>query len=154
VLTDFGISRIVSAQTLTIVDSFQIAKVEGASIMYAAPEVLERILMERNGTTTTDGLKADKLKAGDVYSFSMVAFELINRTQPWNRSLGTAEIIERVLSGDRPKLSAETEARRARDPKIHGLVEIMKQCWADDPYSRLQMSWSLEILEQIRVGKK
>lgn len=154
VLTDFGISRIITQTSVVIVDSFQIAKVEGASVAYAAPEVLERIITENSGTISTEGVKGDKLKAGDVYSFSMVAYELINRCTPWPRGISMHEVINRVTTGERPKLTPEVEQLKLHDSVVNGMLELMRQCWVDDPYARLQMGWVLEILEQIRKSSQ
>jgi serine/threonine protein kinase len=148
VLADFGISRILSS-TMLLVEAFEIANVDGVSVSYAAPEVLRK-LTSHVSSNALSSVNSDIIRAGDVYSFSMVAYEVINRQQPWSKSRSSTEVIARVLRGERPQLTAEVIGKKSFDKKLAGLCEIMQQCWVDDPMARLQMKWIIEILEQVQ----
>ena len=76
VVTDFGISRIVTDQTL-VVKAFEKADLNGLSLAYAAPEVIFRF---RRGMTERD---AQIVYAGDVYSLSITLLAMLKRTVPW-----------------------------------------------------------------------
>ncbi|KAI3650434.1 hypothetical protein MP228_003915 [Amoeboaphelidium protococcarum] len=150
VLSDFGISRIVNTN-VPIVDAFQMSKVDGVSVAYAAPEVLRRVANPQDSSVRdSESSYAEQIKATDVYSFAMVAYELVTRRLPWPRSMTAKQILKAVIGGERPALTEEVLLLKQTDAKIRGLCEIMVQCWVDEPQSRLQMKWVLEILEQVQ----
>lgn len=78
VLADFGISHIVSAETLAV-QAFETSDIIGASILFAAPEVWNR-LKKRSGRVT------DPLiwKAGDAYAIGVIIRRLLTRKAFWN----------------------------------------------------------------------
>ena len=153
VLTDFGISKVISNSVL-LVEAFMVANIDGASVIYAAPEVLKHMMSVRSNSAITNGqtatnLNEDIVKARDVYAFSMVSYEVINRNQPWSRKKSSQEIVQRVLDGERPECTPEVVEKRKIDRKLASLCDLMEQCWADDPNARLQMKWIVEILDQM-----
>ena len=75
VLTDFGISQIVTAKTLAV-QGFETTKVKGASVAYAAPEAILRMRKKIN-------LEGTDLLCCDVYSFGIVMVELITGPAIW-----------------------------------------------------------------------
>ena len=75
VLTDFGISRILQGKRL-IVAGFQNFQVDGASYRYASPEALKRL-------KTGEDHEPHIMKAGDIYGWSMITFEMITALPPW-----------------------------------------------------------------------
>jgi len=80
VLSDFGIARIVDY--VSVVTAYQESKVNGASISYAAPEVLLRV---RSSYEEHD---PQIWKAGDVYALSILLLQMLCRRLPWvQRSL-------------------------------------------------------------------
>jgi serine/threonine-protein kinase len=71
ILTDFGISRITSDEILAA-KSFHVVNLRGLSWQYAAPEVIQRF----RGTNAYNS--ASILKAGDLYAFAIIIYELLN----------------------------------------------------------------------------
>jgi serine/threonine protein kinase len=76
ILTDFGIARITS-DVILAAKNFNLVYLRGLSWRYAAPEMIYRF---RGVMIHEDELT---MKAGDVYSFAMVTYELLNRHAPW-----------------------------------------------------------------------
>ena len=74
-LTDFGISRVV-ADTVDVA-GFTAAKLNGASIGYAGPEVFLRL------RKNTDVENAAIFKAGDIYAIGISSYEMLNRLGAW-----------------------------------------------------------------------
>ena len=74
-LTDFGISQVYSLNA-KLVHAFAVVNLRGASITYAAPEVVVRL---RTHNECTQELAF----AGDVYSAGMIAFALLNTSDGW-----------------------------------------------------------------------
>lgn len=75
VLTDFGISQLYS-QNANLVYAFTVVNVRGASIAYAAPEVVSRF---RRGEDATQSMAF----AGDIYSLGMIASSLLLSHDGW-----------------------------------------------------------------------
>ena len=75
-ITDFGITRIID-QSVLQVSGFQSSQLQGASIAFAAPEVLTRfrkIINEQD---------ARIWKAGDVFALSASLLNMLKRQSPW-----------------------------------------------------------------------
>jgi serine/threonine protein kinase len=77
VLTDFGIAKIIDP-TIMLVKKFITVNVEGASTVYAAPEVLYRF---RNHIQ--EEVRAKEAKSGDIYSLSMIIYGMLTSSIPW-----------------------------------------------------------------------
>lgn len=75
-ITDFGISQMFSTSS-NLVHAFTVVNMRGASITYAAPEVMQRFRAKADGTR-------DLVKCGDVYSNSFIMFELLNTFDGWS----------------------------------------------------------------------
>ena len=75
VLTDFGITKVFNSTSL-LVSEFVPVNVKAASIAYAAPEVLYNF--RRKGHQPSS-----ELPFGDIYSFSIVMYEMICRGRPF-----------------------------------------------------------------------
>ena len=74
-LTDFGIAQMYS-ENAHLVQGFKVVNIRGASIAYAAPEVVTRY-RERGDATK------ELAFAGDIYSFGMIMFTLVNIHEGW-----------------------------------------------------------------------
>lgn len=74
-LTDFGISQMYT-ETAQLVHAFTVVNLRGASIVYAAPEVVQRFRGRRECTK-------ELAFAGDIYSAGMVQFALLNVVEGW-----------------------------------------------------------------------
>jgi serine/threonine protein kinase len=75
-LTDFGISKILTAEYLAS-EAFYIRNLRGLTVSYAAPDVLQRFRDKKKVT------KEEAEKSGDVYSLGVVKFFVLTRTLPW-----------------------------------------------------------------------
>ena len=75
-IADFGISRVVNSDALKV-QNFQVSSIRGASITYAAPDVMERL---RGGVKETN---PEKWKGGDVYALGVTLLEMLKRKEPW-----------------------------------------------------------------------
>ena len=76
VVTDFGISRVVSDAAM-LVKAFERSNLRGLSISYAAPEVLfcfRQRIHNQNAVV---------LAAGDVFSLAVTLLAMLNRRDPW-----------------------------------------------------------------------
>ncbi len=71
VLTDFGISQIITDQIMKV-QAFEIVQIKGLSMAYAAPD---RLLVYRNGSYS---LPKEVIMWWDLYSFSIVLIQMIN----------------------------------------------------------------------------
>jgi serine/threonine protein kinase len=79
VLSDFGISRVVDNNNLLTLQHFEFSALIGLSAPYAAPESW---LLRRSKVKVLDRTSAF---AGDVFSWSIVLYETVNRSRPWKR---------------------------------------------------------------------
>ena len=74
-LTDFGIAQMYT-ENANLVQAFKVVNVRGASVAYAAPEVVTRYRVRRDATK-------ELAFAGDVYSFGMIVFTMLNTDEGW-----------------------------------------------------------------------
>jgi serine/threonine protein kinase len=120
---DFDISRIVPASTRGPTETFKMTKRVG-SPRYMAPEVM---LGEEYNLTA------------DVYSFSLLAHQLITLEKPYDTlpRLGFDRLI--AVTGVRPDLPTVW-------PK--GLQSLLENCWSRNVSSRPEMSCVHRILQQ------
>lgn len=99
---------------------------ENGTYRWMAPEVVRR-----------EGCS----KASDVYSFSMVLYELVTHSVPfaaWSAELAAAVVAQ---NGARPLLPMNT-------PQL--LAELFQQCWATEPTSRPPFTEVVRMLARVR----
>ena len=78
IITDFGISRVLSTENLEV-RAFGVVDIRGASVSYAAPDVLFRFRQNRKE------FSPEVWKGGDVYALSMTLLEMMKRVPIWLR---------------------------------------------------------------------
>jgi serine/threonine protein kinase len=76
VLTDFGISKILTQEYLASED-FRVGNLRGLTVTYAAPEALDRF---RRKVVVTAG---EQEKCVDVYSFGVFVYFMLMFESPW-----------------------------------------------------------------------
>ncbi|KAI3657737.1 hypothetical protein MP638_004341 [Amoeboaphelidium occidentale] len=77
VLTDFGITQVLSLNL--VVNGFNVANIRGLSFPYASPETFKR---QKTKSVLSDS--PDTFKAGDVYAWGSILYELSSRQVPWS----------------------------------------------------------------------
>lgn len=87
VLTDLGISRVVSNETLGV-NHFKPKQIIGMSIQYAAPELIELFFQKTDKIEKkADSRIASTVLSADVYAFSIVLYQSLNcKLNPWASS--------------------------------------------------------------------
>jgi serine/threonine protein kinase len=76
-LTDFGISKILTAEYLAS-EAFQIRNLRGLTIPFASPDILIRF---RSKNAVSSPIEE---KAGDIYSFGALIYNVMVQRQPWS----------------------------------------------------------------------
>lgn len=109
--------------------------------MYAAPEILEN--SSRKQTSSTD-----------VYSFSIVVFEVVKQGRPTQLDLMDV-FIGNIKDGVRPEFDQDKKigdlrknGREIEAGIIETLIEIATKCWVKEPRERLSMTEVCSILEE------
>ncbi|KAI3633470.1 hypothetical protein MIR68_008417 [Amoeboaphelidium protococcarum] len=151
VLCDFGVTSIVDGSLLRV-KAYQKSRIKGASLVYAAPEVL---LAFQNNLDIDEIAEPERIKAGDVYAFSMVVYELTQRRIPWWDVDDLEEISRSVMTGVRPKLGKSLYERAQTDPYLNLIISIMERCQHQDPFQRMSFSSVVdEIGERLGTSKR
>ena len=171
VVCDFGLARIIGDSGIK---GAKTANVQGISIRYAAPEVFKRVYLDQlrggskpvtegqsnNGAAENehdssshspdpdDAKRGEEEKQSDVYAYSIILYELIEKRSSWDKDtkeqIGingphsainiSHPIIEwKVREGQRPELGQETVNLSETDQIFRTLIDIMGQAWAHDP---------------------
>lgn len=78
IVTDFGISLLVDESETAKVSGFSLSTLKGASVMYAAPEVLLRIKKR-----IPDEKTPNIFFRGDSYGLSLTIYQMLIRSSPW-----------------------------------------------------------------------
>lgn len=122
-LADFGFARIQEP-----------AMTQGVGTKHwMAPEVLA-------GTEYTE--------KADVFSFAMVAYEVVCRQVPWER-LDPTTVARLTKEGKRPDLQDESVVPKEVPA---GMIELITQCWDQHPEGRPSFGQILAIVQGIDSG--
>lgn len=158
VLTDFGISKVVSRQVV-LVDAFTTVKVQGVSVCYSPPEAFHVLFGGKS--LSTENLAGQKtpqqlnheLKAWDIYMFGVLLFELVSQEVPYRGLKDVHQIARLVYDGKRPVLPKEKQDKFLRDPVFMDVFELVQRCWHQDPAHRPAAAEVLQRLTDIRTRK-
>ncbi|GBC25982.2 kinase-like domain-containing protein [Rhizophagus irregularis DAOM 181602=DAOM 197198] len=77
--------------------------------------------------------------ASDIYSFSMIMWELTSGVSPFNDRAHDIQLSLSICKGERPKIIENT-------PQCY--VDLMKKCWNEDPLKRPSSKEVLKIIEK------
>lgn len=134
-LADFGSAQIVCSNSGST--GF---KPGAATTKYAAPEVL-KWRSDKNVIISSP----EKI---DVYSFGIVAFEVLTGEEPHN-DLSLTKVKKGVIDGSlRPPLRVECQKEKFLHDKR--LISHIESCWHGDPSKRPTFSKIIEVLNSVR----
>uniref|UniRef100_A0A8D0CU82 Guanylate cyclase n=1 Tax=Sander lucioperca TaxID=283035 RepID=A0A8D0CU82_SANLU len=132
-VTDYGFNEILIAQNIDTEGE------KPEDLLWTAPELLRSSSLRRRGTFF-----------GDVYSFSIIAQEVISRSTPFCMlDMPPKEIISKVKEPPplcRPVVSV--------DEAPVEVIQIIKQSWSEDPEKRPTFEEIFKEFKEITKGKK
>ncbi|XP_053426372.1 retinal guanylyl cyclase 1 [Nycticebus coucang] len=107
--------------------------------LWTAPELLRDPALERRGTL-----------AGDIFSLGIIMQEVVCRSTPYAMlELTPEEVVQRVQSPPplcRPLVSMDQAPMEC--------IQLMKQCWAEQPDLRPSMDRTFYLFKSINKGRK
>ncbi|VDD85621.1 unnamed protein product [Enterobius vermicularis] len=124
-LSDFGLTRLRANE-----------KYSRKELLYMAPEVLRANQFVGS-------------QSGDIYSFAIVATEILTRKPAWdleNREETAEELLYMIKRSYEPCVRPELKV----DPELNvnlGLLCLIRDCWADNPRSRPNTAKLLTLLK-------
>ncbi|XP_067828055.1 retinal guanylyl cyclase 2-like [Heptranchias perlo] len=132
-VTDYGYNELLEVQKVTWMEP------NPEDQLWTAPEILRDPNLEQKGTSR-----------GDVYSFSIIMQELIVRGPPFSMlGLTPNDIITRVQKPPplcRPSVSVDQAPMEC--------IQMMKQCWSEQPEKRPNFDQVFDQFKNINKGKK
>lgn len=148
VLSDFGSTRIIDQKTL-LVKAFKLAEKREATPIYAAPEIMSKLL---NGLPWD--LSATDAKAMDVYAFGISLYELLSREKPFSdfKKHSVKSLSDAVANGTRPVWKPQLMSSLQSDPYSNYLMELAIRCWAPVPSQRPTFKTILEEIQYATSG--
>ena len=118
-MTDFGLAK-VTGTALLGVGKFHLNQMNGASLRYAAPEVLQYLLPNPIQTVLD-------YKAIDVYATAMTMFEIVTRKIPFP-DVPDESIIKDVLQGVRPTSHLN---EYMYEPRMKNIAAAVMRGWSE-----------------------
>ncbi|XP_028277180.1 retinal guanylyl cyclase 1 [Parambassis ranga] len=132
-VTDYGFNEIVIAQNIDVDEE------KPEDLLWTAPELLRNSSQRKRGTFS-----------GDVYSFAIVAQEVISRSAPFcMMDMPAKEIIKKLK--EPPPLCRPTVSV---DEAPLEVIQLMKQAWSEEPDKRLTFEEIFKQFKNITKGKK
>ncbi|XP_043539403.1 retinal guanylyl cyclase 2-like isoform X1 [Chiloscyllium plagiosum] len=132
-VTDYGYNELLEVQNVTWMDP------KPEDRFWTAPELLRDPSLEKVGTF-----------CGDVYSFSIIMQEVIVRGPPFSMlDLSPNDIVKKVQKPPplcRPSVSPDLAPMEC--------IQIMKQCWSEQPERRPNFDQIFDQFKNINKGKK
>ncbi|KAJ8416608.1 hypothetical protein AAFF_G00324860 [Aldrovandia affinis] len=132
-VTEYGYNGIMDSQNIVT----EVNRPE--DLLWTAPELLRDARKERKGSYP-----------GDVYSFAIIMQEIISRSTPFCMlDMPAQEIIDKVRSPPplcRPSVSVDEAPLEC--------IQIMKQCWSEEPDRRPTFEEIFSQFKNVNKGKK
>ncbi|XP_016077884.1 PREDICTED: retinal guanylyl cyclase 1, partial [Miniopterus natalensis] len=132
-VTDHGHGRLLEAQRVLP------APASAEDQLWTAPELLRDPALGRRGTL-----------AGDVFSLGVIMQEVVCRSAPYAMlELAPEEVVQRVQNPPplcRPLVSVDQAPMEC--------IQLMKQCWAEQPDHRPSMDRTFNLFKSINKGRK
>ena len=134
-LADFGISKVDSAVTSTF------TKGTAGTPAWSSPEQLDG---DHQG------------EPSDVWSFGVLAWEVVTRQQPWEGKSAVGIITALLVRGERlpmpgpPPAASPLSKDKAYAATQRGLSKLMGQCWHSKPAKRPSFRRVLRELEALQ----
>ncbi|XP_074479342.1 retinal guanylyl cyclase 2 [Sebastes fasciatus] len=132
-VTDYGYNEVLEAQRFSYVEPL------ADELLWTAPEILRSRQPELHGT-----------HFGDVYSFAIIMQEVVVRGPPFcMMDMSAEEIIEKLRKPPplfRPVVSPDYAPLEC--------IQLMKQCWNEQPDKRLCFEEIFDQFKNINKGKK
>ncbi|XP_048092851.1 retinal guanylyl cyclase 2-like isoform X2 [Alosa alosa] len=130
-VTEYGYASIMEAQGVSIEDT------NPTDMLWTAPELLR-------------SPRASGTFAGDVYSCAIIIQEVITRSAPFcMMDMPAKEVINKLRSPPplcRPEVSLDDAPLEC--------IQLMKQCWSEDPDKRPTFEEVFKQFKQVNKGKK
>ncbi|CAC5423157.1 Guanylate cyclase soluble subunit beta-2,Guanylyl cyclase GC-E,Retinal guanylyl cyclase 1,Soluble guanylate cyclase gcy-31,Receptor-type guanylate cyclase gcy-28,Soluble guanylate cyclase gcy-35,Receptor-type guanylate cyclase gcy-4,Guanylate cyclase soluble subunit alpha-1,Receptor-type guanylate cyclase gcy-21,Retinal guanylyl cyclase 2,Heat-stable enterotoxin receptor,Soluble guanylate cyclase 88E,Guanylate cyclase soluble subunit beta-1,Receptor-type guanylate cyclase gcy-13,Receptor-type guanylate cyc len=145
-LSDFGPRTIYKS----LIDETGSWRTEAESLFWTAPEHLRTWIVQNQ--------KAGSVQ-GDVYSFGIIAKELVTRDTPYGCEdhMSPNEIISKVAATTkvpfRPKFPYMSDNNQAME-QTKAIQALIQRCWAEDPQVRPSVKRVLKTLNTISPFKK
>jgi len=140
VICDFGLAA--ADESNIVVDlGMKETYVQGFSPRYAAPEIFAKAHAQSG---TMNSIQVNTEKAGDVYAFGVIVWEVLIEKIPWE-GLTLEEIEMEVRQGNRPSPLPNAHG----NDEIELLNSLIKKCWNSNPRERpmmLDLQSKLEII--------
>ncbi|XP_057666697.1 guanylate cyclase 32E [Diorhabda carinulata] len=135
-ISDFGLHELTANQDDPNFEEKQLRR-----FIYRAPELLRQNSPPARGT-----------QKGDVYSFSILLYEIIGRQGPWGKNnTDYREIIESVK---REKLEVPFRPPLDNLGAAEYIIKCMRACWHEEPDQRPDIRYVRVRLKEMQAGLK
>jgi serine/threonine protein kinase len=121
---------------------------EGASLSYSSPEILERFKSPSEEPITD----IEAFKKIDVFSFGAVMNEAINRDVPFKSVKEVDQLLKFIYEGKRPKISQKAKGWTESDSGFEILIDLMRDCWETEAKNRPKMEAIKKVLQKNSVN--
>ncbi|CAG2192758.1 ANPRA [Mytilus edulis] len=143
-VTDFGLANLNYCYRNTNPSEYQ----RFSNQFWTAPEHV----------TTEDKPRYGSQK-GDIYSFGIILYEIIFRTEPYNTDLiSPQDVIQKILASSnppfRPDLDGYEDQNFDKIPEMQKLKPLMENCWNENPIYRPTAVAIKQRVSQLQGGRK
>ncbi|XP_078345063.1 atrial natriuretic peptide receptor 1-like [Oculina patagonica] len=135
-ITDWGLHNFKAGEEKVECDANKMY----ADLLWTAPEHINLGKVEREGSS----------QRADVYSYGIILQEIATRSKPFaDCPMGPREIIHRVVAHEEPPYRPDLTCVEVK----HEFVDLMVDCWSDDPEERPHFFRIVDRLKKIS-GRK